>query len=159
MVTNPPPLPLQDEQERIEAAGGMVVWMGAWRVNGSLSVSRAIGDVKLKKWVVGDADVEVQTMEGTEDYLVVACDGVWDVLDGQEVVKCVDSHLANGSSKHSVAQAIIECAKSEGAGDNMTVIVIFFNGFGSTLRLQSSGDDPNKDCSRHSNSSPTPCTS
>jgi len=34
---------LQDEKKRIEALGGCVVWYGAWRVNGSLSVSRAIG--------------------------------------------------------------------------------------------------------------------
>lgn len=34
---------VQDEKKRIEALGGCVVWFGAWRVNGSLSVSRAIG--------------------------------------------------------------------------------------------------------------------
>ena len=33
----------QDEKQRIEDLGGCVVWFGAWRVNGSLSVSRAIG--------------------------------------------------------------------------------------------------------------------
>lgn len=104
--------------------------MGAWRVNGNLSVSRAIGDAKLKKLVVADADVEVYDMNGTEDYLVVACDGVWDVLSGEEVVTCVDAHLASpDGSKHTVAQAIIEYARSEGSGDNMTAIVIFFNGF------------------------------
>lgn len=34
---------LQDEKQRIEALGGCVIWFGTWRVNGSLSVSRAIG--------------------------------------------------------------------------------------------------------------------
>lgn len=34
---------LQDEKKRIEELGGCVVWFGVWRVNGSLSVSRAIG--------------------------------------------------------------------------------------------------------------------
>lgn len=38
-----PCLASQDEKKRIEALGGCVVWFGAWRVNGSLSVSRAIG--------------------------------------------------------------------------------------------------------------------
>ena len=38
-----------DEKARIEAAGGVVVWYGAWRVNGVLSVARAIGDKKVKK--------------------------------------------------------------------------------------------------------------
>lgn len=34
---------MQDEKQRIEALGGCVIWFGTWRVNGSLSVSRAIG--------------------------------------------------------------------------------------------------------------------
>lgn len=46
----------QDERERIEELGGMVIWLGAWRVNGNLSVSRAIGDAKDKKFITGAAD-------------------------------------------------------------------------------------------------------
>ena len=34
---------IQDEKKRIEDIGGCVVWFGAWRVNGSLAVSRSIG--------------------------------------------------------------------------------------------------------------------
>ena len=64
-------------------------------MNGNLSVSRAIGDAKQKHLVVGDADVEVFDLDGSEDYLVVACDGVWDVLNGEEIVKCVNTHLAH----------------------------------------------------------------
>ena len=47
----------EDEKQRIEAAEGVVVWYGAWRVNGILSVARAIGDRKLKQWVIGDPGV------------------------------------------------------------------------------------------------------
>ncbi len=97
-------------------------------MNGNLSVSRAIGDAKLKHLVVGDADVDEFALDGTEDYLIVACDGVWDVLNEEEVVKCVNDHLARPEgSKQSVAKAIVEFARSEGSGDNMTVIVVFFS--------------------------------
>lgn len=34
----------QDEKSRIEALGGVVLYMGTWRVNGNLAVSRAIGN-------------------------------------------------------------------------------------------------------------------
>ncbi len=109
------------------------MWMGAWRVNGNLSVSRAIGDAKEKKFVVSDADVESVDLDGSEEYLVVACDGVWDVLNGEEVVECVKNHLASPSgSKQTVARALVEFAKSEGSGDNMTCIVVFFKGFTGT---------------------------
>lgn len=42
-----------DERSRIEAAGGVVVWAGTWRVGGVLAVSRAFGDRLLKRYVVG----------------------------------------------------------------------------------------------------------
>ena len=58
---------------------------GAWRVNGVLSVARAIGDRKLKEWVIGDPDVASFDLDGTEEYLIVACDGLWDVMDEEKV--------------------------------------------------------------------------
>ncbi len=120
----------QDEQKRIEEAGGMVIWMGTWRVNGNLSVSRAIGDAKDKLLVVGEADVETFDLDGTEDYLIVACDGVWDVVNEEEAVKCVSAHLASKEgSKTTVAQALAKFARSEGSGDNITAIVVYFKGF------------------------------
>eukprot|EP00731_Ephydatia_muelleri_P023649 Em0015g1232a len=119
----------QDEQQRIEAAGGMVIWMGAWRVNGNLSVSRAIGDGPDKKFVTSDADVVCHEMDGTEDYVVIACDGLWDVLSGQEVMRCVYNYLSTGGTKPGVAKALVDAACKEGSTDNITVIVIFFSSF------------------------------
>lgn len=54
----------QDEKERIEALGGCVVYFGAWRVNGNLSVSRAIGDVEHKPYISGEPCVSEFTLEG-----------------------------------------------------------------------------------------------
>lgn len=106
-----------------------MLWMGAWRVNGNLSVSRAIGDPNDKKYITGEADVRSFDLEGTEDYLVVACDGVWDVVSGDELTECVRTHLSKGGTRNTVAKAIIEFARSEGSGDNMTAIVVFFSSF------------------------------
>ena len=105
----------------------MVIFIGTWRVNGNLSVSRAIGDVKDKKYVIGEGDVSRTVMNGTEDYLVVACDGVWDVVDDQELVECIGGHLSKGSERHTTAKRLVEFAKSEGSGDNITAIIVFLN--------------------------------
>ena len=108
----------------------MVIWNGAWRVNGNLSVSRAIGDAPDKTFVIGEGDVCEADIAGTEDYLMLACDGVWDVLSMDEIVACVTKHLSSPEgSRQTVAKAIIQLAKSEGSGDNMTVIVSFFSTF------------------------------
>ena len=122
-------LSCQDEQERIETAGGMVIWLGAWRVNGNLSVSRAIGDAADKKFVIGEPDVQSCDLDGTEDYLVLACDGIWDVLSGEELHQCVYKYLSSGGPKQGVTKAIVEFARDEGSSDNMTAIVVFFPTF------------------------------
>ena len=119
-----------------------MIWNGTWRVNGNLSVSRAIGDAPDKKFVIGEGDVMTTDLDGTEDYLLVACDGVWDVLSGEEIVECVSKHLASPTgSRQSVAKALIQHARAEGSGDNMTVIVSFFSSFSEDLTTGASSVD------------------
>lgn len=48
---------LQDEKQRIEALGGCVIWFGTWRVNGSLSVSRAIGNYQVKYFLLLNQEI------------------------------------------------------------------------------------------------------
>lgn len=50
-----------DERSRIEAAGGVVVWAGTWRVGGVLAVSRAFGDRLLKRCEPGRAALHVHS--------------------------------------------------------------------------------------------------
>ncbi|VAI55401.1 unnamed protein product [Triticum turgidum subsp. durum] len=47
-----------DERQRIEEAGGFVMWAGTWRVGGVLAVSRAFGDKLLKQYVVADPEIK-----------------------------------------------------------------------------------------------------
>ncbi|PQM34686.1 putative protein phosphatase 2C 59 [Prunus yedoensis var. nudiflora] len=47
-----------DERQRIEEAGGFVMWAGTWRVGGVLAVSRAFGDRLLKQYVVADPEIQ-----------------------------------------------------------------------------------------------------
>lgn len=41
-----------------------MVWYGAWRVNGVLSVARAIGDNQLKRYVTSECDVSMTKLVG-----------------------------------------------------------------------------------------------
>ncbi|THG18525.1 hypothetical protein TEA_015223 [Camellia sinensis var. sinensis] len=52
-----------DKRQRIEQAGGFIIWAGTWRVGGVLAVSRAFGDKLLKPYVV--AEPEIQTRNAT----------------------------------------------------------------------------------------------
>lgn len=45
----------------------------------------AIGDAKLKQWVIGKPDVTVHDLTDDCEYLILACDGMWDVMDNDTV--------------------------------------------------------------------------
>ncbi|EEY65747.1 uncharacterized protein PITG_03271 [Phytophthora infestans T30-4] len=68
-----------DEQQRIEKAGGFK--------STYLAVSRAFGDRSLKtptSLVSCEPEVKRVTVQDDDLFLVLACDGVWDVLSEQE---------------------------------------------------------------------------
>lgn len=116
----------EDEKKRIEALGGCVIWFGTWRVNGSLSVSRAIGDSEHKPYICGDADHSIFPLDGSEDYLILACDGFWDTVSPDEAVRVVSDHLQeNTGDTTMVAHKLVASARDAGSSDNITVIVVF----------------------------------
>ena len=51
-----------DERERIEKAGGLVVYAGTWRVGGVLAVSRAFGNRMLKQYVTAVPEINETTL-------------------------------------------------------------------------------------------------
>ncbi|CAH2295546.1 phosphatase 1F [Pelobates cultripes] len=116
----------EDERDRIESLGGCVTFMGCWRVNGTLAVSRAIGDINQKPYVSGEGDVTSHVLNGSEDFLVLACDGFYDTVSPSEVPELVFSHLQeNAGDGRSVAERLVNAAKEGGSGDNITVLVVF----------------------------------
>ena len=76
-----------DEKDRVKAAGGAVVWFGAWRVNGVLAVSRSIGDSHLKHLVIAEPDITRFEIQDDDEFMVVASDGLWDTLSYEEAME------------------------------------------------------------------------
>ncbi|KAA6396283.1 MAG: putative protein phosphatase [Streblomastix strix] len=110
---------LPEEVSRIRDAGGFVV---AGRVNGILSVSRALGDHAMKKFVISDAFVSETTVDPAVDtHVVLACDGVWDVLSDDDVAQIVTT---NKDDCGEAAESIKKTALEKGSMDNITVGVI-----------------------------------
>ncbi|KAJ6673900.1 PROTEIN PHOSPHATASE 2C [Salix viminalis] len=66
---------LEAEKERILKAGGFI---HAGRVNGSLNLSRAIGDPI--------PDINTVELCDDDEFLVLACDGIWDCMSSQQLV-------------------------------------------------------------------------
>ncbi|KAF2677260.1 PP2C-domain-containing protein [Lentithecium fluviatile CBS 122367] len=124
------------EKARIQAAGGFVDF---GRVNGNLALSRAIGDFEFKKSaelppeqqiVTAFPDVEIHDISEDDEFLVIACDGIWDVQSSQAVVEFVRRGIVAKQDLSSICENMMDnCLASNsdtgGVGcDNMTMIVI-----------------------------------
>ncbi|KAF7049372.1 hypothetical protein CFC21_057923 [Triticum aestivum] len=117
----------EDERERIENLGGFVVNnRGTWRVQGSLAVSRGIGDAHLKQWVVADPDTRTLLVDPQCEFLVLASDGLWDKVDNQEAID-IARPLCIGNDKTSriaACRRLVETAGSRGSTDDISVLII-----------------------------------
>ncbi|XP_063871878.1 probable protein phosphatase 2C T23F11.1 isoform X3 [Scylla paramamosain] len=139
---------LASEQRRITAAGG---WVELNRVNGNLALSRALGDFVFKKnelkgpeeqIVTACPDVTVRELTDDWEFIVLACDGIWDVMTNQEVVNFVRLRLSQGMEPEDVCEDLMtrclapDCQMGGLGCDNMTVILICILQSGSWKELQ-----------------------
>jgi protein phosphatase 1L len=121
-----------DEVRRIQALGGSVFFHGVWRVSGVLAVSRAIGDRTLKPYVSATPELAWWECTPQDAALVLACDGLWDVLSNEQVAEVVLAamHPLPGGVEepHTPAQrasaALVRHAIMSGSMDNVTAIVV-----------------------------------
>ncbi|XP_050680774.1 uncharacterized protein LOC126976470 isoform X2 [Leptidea sinapis] len=129
------------ELERITKAGGKV--SGDGRINGGLNLSRAIGDHSYKQnkelgpteqMITALPDVKTLTIEKEKDqFMVLACDGIWNFMSSQDVCDFIIPRLAEGRERlsqiceemfdHCLAPSTV----GDGTGcDNMTAIIVRF---------------------------------
>ena len=143
----PPHKPDDDKEiNRIESLGGIVVKSDCYRVNGLLAVSRAIGDASYKPYITADPEVRVETLKGSEDFMILACDGLWDQVDCDDATQMVYETIQDSNdpveAAKSVAACLVESAKNQGSADNITVIVVFLRSLRDILPTTSFNDVP-----------------
>merc|ERR1711957_953351 len=105
------------EKTRISKAGGFII---EGRVNGNLNLSRALGDLEYKK---------NPALRPAEQFLVMGCDGIWEILTMEEICQIAENGLNKVSKITEVAEEILDRGlatdTSQGIGcDNMSAIVI-----------------------------------
>jgi len=95
-----------DEMERIRRAGGFVVHK---RVMGELAISRALGDLDFKepgfRFVLAHPELAVQRLSQHDDFILLACDGVFDVLSNEQSCAFLREQLAKGATLDQAAAA------------------------------------------------------
>ena len=122
-----------EEFKRIKAGGGFV---SEGRVNGSLALSRAIGDMPFKvsdcepanQVVTCVPEVHEYERDGSELFLYIACDGIWDCDDIHSISNflCRNIHEYKTVNEALFEKYISASSLSEPGGDNMTAILVGF---------------------------------
>lgn len=125
------------EKERITLMGGSLEHSEGDdpRING-MSVSRSFGDLD-NKFISQLPDIFDYNLSN-EKFIIMGCDGVWDVLQNQDVVDFVLERIVElrdnnkqiielkGRSENNIAQKLAEYAIKKGSLDNISVNIIFF---------------------------------
>ncbi|KAL3535573.1 hypothetical protein ACH5RR_004034 [Cinchona calisaya] len=133
----------EDEYERIEAAGGKVIDWGGYRVSGVLGMSRSIGDRHLRPYVIPDPEMMFVPRAKEDECLILATDGLWDVMTNEEVCDVARRrillwHKKNGPilpkergdgsdpdpAAQDAADYLSRLALQRGSKDNISVIVV-----------------------------------
>lgn len=137
------------ERARVEAAGGVI---RSGRVNGVLAVTRSIGDIMYKQFdpdapvpscpleesqengiwapsqhVISKPDVVDFLVQPTHEFIVLASDGLWEVISIQQVVNFTRQRLYEHGDIQRASIELIAKAENCGACDNTSVVIVCLN--------------------------------
>lgn len=133
-----------DEKKRIERAGGLVLNVrGAWRIAApanptsnkkasrreyqGLSMTRSFGDSYFKianaPLSIPDPEVKILPITDKDLFLVMATDGIFNVMSNQDVVDCASVHWDDAEE---AAKNIVRTAFQKGSDENLTAMVLQF---------------------------------
>ena len=115
-----------EEKKFIEKNGGYVVFRtnDVPRLNGFLALSRAIGDKGLTPALSANADVYNVRISNKTNFLILATDGLWDVLENDEVLNGIYSLRRGGYTLNDINKVLLDTARERGSTDNLTTILL-----------------------------------
>lgn len=125
---------LYEEKARIKSLGGEITFDGFdWRTESGLSVSRAFGDLNAEPIVTCIPDVYKYKLTKDDKFMIVACDGLYDVLTSDYIINfvlenCYDPYTGQRINKNiNIAKKLGNHAIVKGSTDNISIICVFFS--------------------------------
>lgn len=118
-----------NEINRIRDLGGLVMKN---RVNGVLAVTRSLGDSYMKNLVTGKPFTTSTEITQDDDFMILACDGVWDVISDLKACQFV-AQIFNQQQEAKepydtgvAAKKLCQLAMDNETTDNVTVMIVKF---------------------------------
>ncbi|KUF98627.1 hypothetical protein AM588_10009400 [Phytophthora nicotianae] len=127
---------LSSERDRILKAKGQI---SKGRIYGMLGVSRAFGDIDFKTGrgefknrfngdlVCATPDLVVHEIKSQDEFMVLGCDGLYDVMAPQDVVNFVRAKLGLHGDVQHATEELVSHAIALGSTDNVSAIIVCFN--------------------------------
>ncbi|KAJ8899016.1 hypothetical protein K2173_008839 [Erythroxylum novogranatense] len=118
------------ERKRVEELGG---YIDDGYLNGVLSVSRALGDWDMKiprgspSPLIADPEFRQVVLTEDDEFLIIGCDGIWDVMSSQHAVSIVRRGLWRHDDPEQCAKDLVMEALRRNTFDNLTVIIVCFS--------------------------------
>ncbi|PSS21420.1 Protein like [Actinidia chinensis var. chinensis] len=118
------------ERQRIEKLGG-VIYDGY--LNGQLLVARALGDWHLKGPkgslypLSSEPELKETLLTEEDEFLIMGCDGLWDVMSSQYAVTIVRRELMLHNDPEKCSRVLVREALKRNTCDNLTVLVVCFS--------------------------------
>lgn len=106
-----------NETARIVNSGGVIYGN---RVNGMLAVTRSLGDAYMKSYVTGSPYTTRTQLGSTDEFIIIACDGVWDVCSDQQAVDLIRDEL----DPKLAADKLVKYSIDNFSSDNITCMVV-----------------------------------
>lgn len=113
------------EKIRLTKMGGEIYKdsEGVYRI-GDLSLSRAFGDGDNSPYISQIPDIYHKKITLQTKYIVMACDGLWDVVESNDLGKVINTILKKNKNPDNIAVELANYALTNGSSDNVSVIVI-----------------------------------
>lgn len=112
---------------------------GDWRIH-DLSVSRAFGDLEATPHVTHLPETFIYSLQNDDEFIIIACDGLWDTLENHEAVNFARDHLTNNgiqyydiprtyptrevSDTQCLSRKLASYAIARGSTDNVSVLTV-----------------------------------
>lgn len=108
----------ENEGKRVANAGGLILNN---RVNGVLAVTRALGDSYMKELVTGHPyTTETVLQSEADEFIILACDGLWDVCSDQEAVDLV----RQVQDPQEASKMLVDYALGRFSSDNLSCMIV-----------------------------------
>ncbi|KAG6900553.1 hypothetical protein C0993_009130 [Termitomyces sp. T159_Od127] len=114
------------EFNRVRGLKG-VFWRG--RILGQLNVTRSLGDhesqqgYSIKKFVIGTPYMTRTELNDADEFFIIACDGLWDVVEDQEAIDLI----RDVQDPQDASKKLLDLARENETRDNITVLVVRLN--------------------------------